>query len=68
VAFVPLAAEASAHYPESPARVEATCEALVADRARFAQTAVGWTLRELARSEPERVEAFVERYLGSLSL
>jgi hypothetical protein len=38
------------------------------DPARFAQTGVGWTLRELARSEPERVEAFVERHLGALSL
>jgi 3-methyladenine DNA glycosylase AlkD len=40
---------------------------VVADGRRFAQTAAGWTLRELSRREPERVRVFVERYKAVMS-
>ena len=68
VAFVPLAPEGGARIGALPDLVEVACEALVADPERFAQTGVGWALRELARAEPERVRAFAERHLERLSM
>ena len=68
VAFVPLASDGGAHVPELPDLVVTACEALVRDPARFAQTGVGWTLRELARARPGTVVDFVERNLDRLSL
>jgi 3-methyladenine DNA glycosylase AlkD len=40
---------------------------VVQDQRRFAQTAVGWTLRELSHRSPERVRAFVDRYGTAMS-
>lgn len=68
VAFVPLAKDGASSVPELPALVEAAADALVLDPARFAQTGVGWVMRELAKAEPARVQAFAERHLARLSL
>lgn len=40
---------------------------LVRDPARFAQTGVGWTLRELSKAAPARVLAFADAHLAELS-
>ena len=40
-------------FPEFTALCVEVCAALVVDRRRFAQTAVGWLLRELAKREPD---------------
>lgn len=68
VAFVPLAAEGATRLAELPDLVETACDTLVLDPQRFAQTGVGWTMRELAKAEPERVESFANRHLHGLSL
>jgi 3-methyladenine DNA glycosylase AlkD len=43
------------------------CASLVADPQRFAQTAVGWLLRELSKRRPEPVVEFVEEHADRLS-
>ena len=43
------------------------CEALCIDDERFAQTAVGWLLRELSAQHPALVVAFVETHADRLS-
>lgn len=68
VAFVPLAKHGGASLPELPDLVEAAADTLVMDPERFAQTGVGWVMRELAKAEPARVLRFAERHLGHLSL
>ncbi len=43
------------------------CDALSGDDQRFAQTAVGWLLRELSAQQPASVAAFVETHGEKLS-
>jgi 3-methyladenine DNA glycosylase AlkD len=45
----------------------ATAATVVADDRRFAQTAAGWTLRELSHREPELVRDFVRDHGGLMS-
>jgi 3-methyladenine DNA glycosylase AlkD len=40
---------------------------IVTDQRRFAQTAAGWTLRELSHREPGLVRTFVDRHGSSMS-
>lgn len=40
---------------------------VIADQRRFAQTAAGWTLRELSHREPGLVRTFVDRHGSSMS-
>ncbi len=44
-----------------------TAERLVADPARFAQTAVAWVIRELGASRPDLTEPFLERHADAMS-
>ena len=39
----------------------------VADRRRFAQTSVGWVLRELSKSRPDEVRAFLAEHGDAMS-
>lgn len=48
-----------APFPELAALALEVCGRLVTDPQRFAQTAVGWLLRELSKQEPDAVAAFV---------
>lgn len=43
------------------------CATNVADPTRWSQTSVGWLLRELSKTEPDRVRAFVEQHADQLS-
>ena len=56
-----------APFPELGALSLQVCAALVRDEQRFAQTAVGWLLRELSKQLPAEVTAFVEEHAASLS-
>jgi 3-methyladenine DNA glycosylase AlkD len=62
VAFVNLAKRGA--YAD---QILEACEALVTSEERFAQTGVGWVLRELKAAEPERVAAFVEKHRAGMS-
>jgi hypothetical protein len=44
-----------------------TCEITVRSSERFAQTGVGWLLRELATADREAVLGFVNEHLASMS-
>ncbi|MBW2524970.1 MAG: DNA alkylation repair protein [Deltaproteobacteria bacterium] len=67
VAFVKHAQHGDSRIPGLSQTVIDNCESLVADPARFAQTGVGWVLRELSRSERRKVIDFVERKLWRMS-
>ena len=57
VSFAPLAPRAD----DALAELVLTAAArLAADPERFAQTAIGWTLRELSKAHPQRVQAFAD--------
>jgi len=43
------------------------CSDLLGSQERFAQTGVGWVLRELSRSDQDRVVGFVEANLDRIS-
>jgi 3-methyladenine DNA glycosylase AlkD len=62
VAFVILADE-SGYYP----MVLSSCKTLIRREERFAKTAVGWILRDIARRDAGLVEAFVEKNLPHFS-
>ena len=49
------------------ARLFRYCEARAADREFFIRKAVGWALRQYARTDPDRVRAFVEEHDAELS-
>ncbi len=69
VAFVIAAKTADRQGREGlSAVIVENCEALVRDPARFAQTGVGWTMRELYLADPAAVIAFAERNIGRLSM
>jgi 3-methyladenine DNA glycosylase AlkD len=59
VAFVPLAGRGDAVFAGLVATVLGVCAANVADPARFAQTGVGWVLRDLSDAAPDAVYAFL---------
>lgn len=59
VAFVNLAKKGDDFFAGFTKLVLRSCDALLRDQARFSQTGAGWVLRELARSDPEGVAAFV---------
>ncbi|MDX1674323.1 MAG: DNA alkylation repair protein [Longimicrobiales bacterium] len=61
VAFVNLV-RGDPPFPGLPGLVLRNCRALVSEEERFAQTAAGWVLRELSRTEPEAVEAFLAEH------
>lgn len=67
VAFVNLASHGDARVPGLVDTVLAGCSDLVGDPERFAQTAVGWVLRDLSGAEPDRVFAFVTAHRGAMS-
>ena len=64
VAFVPAAKRADA---EIKTFILDSCAMLARDPARFAQTGVGWTLRELARSDREAALQFATAHAPLLS-
>ena len=59
VAFVNLAREGEAALPGLTERLLAGARRNAGDKRRFAQTSVGWVLRELSTSEPEAVRRFL---------
>jgi 3-methyladenine DNA glycosylase AlkD len=67
VAFVNLARHGGRAVPGLPATILANAAALARDPSRFAQTGVGWVLRELSLHDPAAVVRFAERNLASLS-
>lgn len=62
VAFVPLAEE-RAYYPE----IEVSCAVLIRRPERFAKTAVGWILREVAAHDPAFTGAVIDAHLPHFS-
>lgn len=67
VAFVNLARHGSRDVPGLPEVVLESSTALVADPERFAQTGVGWVLRELSLHDRARVVRFAEEQAARLS-
>ncbi|MDQ3934668.1 MAG: DNA alkylation repair protein [Actinomycetota bacterium] len=67
VAFVNLAPRGDEALPGLTGRVLTGAERNAADPRRFAQTSVGWTLRELSKAEPEAVARFLEEHGERLS-
>jgi 3-methyladenine DNA glycosylase AlkD len=67
VAFANLAREGDQYFPGFTEMVLGSCTQLLGSQERFAQTGVGWVLRELSRSEEGRVVGFVEANLDSFS-
>ena len=67
VAFVNLARRGDANFPGFTALMLDTCAATVCHEERFAQTGVGWLLRELAEADCEAVTAFTRAHLARMS-
>lgn len=67
VAFVPLAPRGDHACPDLADASLRICTRNVQDSARFSQTSVGWSLRELSKAHPDRVAGFVEPWSASLS-
>ena len=67
VAFVNLASKGDRNFPGFTEMVLDNCSYLLGSQERFAQTGVGWVLRELSRSDQGRVIAFVEATLDRFS-
>ena len=67
VAFVNLVGREPEVFPGCRRLVLETCASNVADPRRFAQTGVGWVLRELSTAAPEAVTAFVAEHASELS-
>ena len=67
VAFVNLAKEGDGNFVGFTEMVLANCDQLLGSQERFAQTGVGWILRELGRSDEGRVLGFVEAHLDRFS-
>ena len=62
VAFVKLAPFGDDNWPGFVDQLLAVCAANAQDSARFAQTGVGWALRELSKAHPAAVTAFVDEH------
>ncbi len=67
VAFVNLAPGGDAALPGLTKRVLTGAKRNGVDKRRFAQTSVGWVLRELSTSEPEAVRRFLAERGDQLS-
>jgi 3-methyladenine DNA glycosylase AlkD len=67
VAFVNLASKGDQNFPGFTEMVLDNCSHLLGSQERFAQTGVGWVLRELSRSDGGRVIGFVEANLNRFS-
>jgi 3-methyladenine DNA glycosylase AlkD len=67
VAFVNLARKGDKNLPGFTEMVLDNCNHLLGGQERFAQTGVGWVLRELSRSDQGRVIGFVEANLDRFS-
>ncbi len=66
VCFEPLMNQKQNYIPYL-ALILVACERLVQDQARFAQTAVGWLLRELSANEMDKVKDFLDIHLALFS-
>jgi 3-methyladenine DNA glycosylase AlkD len=67
VAFVNLAERGDDNFPGFTRLMLETCAVTVRCPERFAQTGVGWLLRELAAADREAVLAFTSDNLGAMS-
>ncbi len=67
VAFTRIAANGDSLVPGLASMILGVCATVVWSIERCDQTAVGWVLRELARVEPDRVDAFVVRHARLMS-
>ena len=67
VAFVNLAKRGDANFEGFTTLMLGTCAVTIRCKERFAQTGVGWLLRELAAADRARVLAFTEEHLGDMS-
>jgi 3-methyladenine DNA glycosylase AlkD len=67
VAFVNLAKRGEQNFPGFTGLMLETCAVTVRCPERFAQTGVGWLLRELAAADRDAVLAFTEENLGVMS-
>jgi 3-methyladenine DNA glycosylase AlkD len=67
VAFVNLARKGDQNLPGFTEMVLDNCSHILGSQERFAQTGVGWVLRELSRSDQGRVIGFVEANLDRFS-
>jgi 3-methyladenine DNA glycosylase AlkD len=67
VAFVNLASKSDENLPGFTEMVLDNCSHILGSQERFAQTGVGWVLRELSRSDQGRVIGFVEANLDRFS-
>jgi 3-methyladenine DNA glycosylase AlkD len=67
VAFANLARKGDRNFPGFTGMVLEACSHLLGSEERFAQTGVGWVLRELSRSDQGCVIAFVEANLDRFS-
>jgi 3-methyladenine DNA glycosylase AlkD len=67
VAFVNLVQHPHEPIPGLRRLVLEACSANVLRPERFAQTSVGWTIREMSRSAPDLAQEFVEANLSSMS-
>ena len=67
VAFVNLAKQGEANFDGFTTLMLDTCARNLRCTERFAQTGVGWLLRELAETETTRVLAFTEAHLSAMS-
>jgi 3-methyladenine DNA glycosylase AlkD len=67
VAFANLASKGDQYFPGFTEMVLDNCSYILGSQERFAQTGVGWVLRELSRSDQGRVVGFVEANLDRFS-
>jgi 3-methyladenine DNA glycosylase AlkD len=67
VAFANLARKGDQNFPGFTEMVLDNCSHLLGSQERFVQTGVGWVLRELGRSDQDRVIGFVEANLERFS-
>lgn len=67
VAFVNLAKRGERNFPGFVKLMLETCKITVRSSERFAQTGVGWLLRELSAAAKEEVLAFTEEHLAIMS-
>jgi 3-methyladenine DNA glycosylase AlkD len=67
VAFANLAKDGDQNFPGFTEMVLENCTRLLGSQERFAQTGVGWVLRELSRSDGGRVKGFIEANLDRFS-
>jgi 3-methyladenine DNA glycosylase AlkD len=67
VAFVNLVGREQEPFPGCRQLVLDTCASNVADPLRFAQTGVGWVLRELSTAAPDAVATFIDAHRTTMS-